>query len=625
MQARSKDFSSVEHSSQNIEPGLATGAVMDHQVIGSTVVDNRISGNRVFDDLYIQNPGRWLATIMVAYLIVASLFAFETPAWQAPDEPAHFNYIEHIAQGNGLPILQAGDYDQLYNDWIKNRGFPADVSVAPMRYESYQPPLYYLTAVPIYWLGHWINQSVGNTNAHADGLRLALRLYDLFLGGLSLLLLYWSIAVVFPTRPLISLGATAFAGLLPMHVAMLASINNDSLAELLVTATLLLLLRWMRLHIFGRIGNSETAVDGSQHRRERDLLLMLGFILGLGLLTKIYAYALLPVCLLIVGLIVWLQPAQAACSSPERRWIPTWASFGEGIRQTLTVLLPALLLGLPMWLRNAMLYGPFDLLGLSWHDQVVVGQPTTSGWIATNGWIAYWERAITLTFQSFWGVFGWLGVFMDERVYMALNIFSGVLFFGLLWTVARLITETPNIYNPNAEQMIGGTLLQRWALGTMVLVLAVVFGSYLLYNLKFVQHQGRYLFWGLLPISTFVALGWREVLRPLQGLITSIISGTLAVSLTIIAALGYGPNKWTLLSIGIFAALLLLQPLLLIGTAEDKIHSAPVPTLHIFLSRPWLQRLYAPLRTLVWATPFICLFVLNIVAVYWYILPQIGE
>ena len=51
-----------------------------------------------FDSLYIRRPRAWLAAILVAYLVSAVLYAWNTPAWQAPDEPAHYNYIAHIAE-----------------------------------------------------------------------------------------------------------------------------------------------------------------------------------------------------------------------------------------------------------------------------------------------------------------------------------------------------------------------------------------------------------------------------------------------------------------------------------------------------------------------------------------------
>ena len=130
----------------------------------------------------------------------------------------------------------------------------------------------------------------------------------------------------------------------------------------------------------------------------------------------------------------------------------------------------------------------------------------------------YGERAFHFTFRSFWGVFGWLGVFMDERVYTLLFVFSGVIFFGLLWALVRFICG-----RPEADM----DRFQFWVLGLLVMMVFAVFASYLWYNAKFVQHQGRYLFWGMLAISALVALGWREVMQPLQGKVTGFLLGCL--------------------------------------------------------------------------------------------------
>ena len=87
-----------------------------------------------------------LAAIVLAYLAIATLYALYTPRWQVPDEPAHYNYVRYIAETRSLPVLREGDYDQAYLDTIKAQRFPPDLSVDPIRYESYQPPLYYLLA-----------------------------------------------------------------------------------------------------------------------------------------------------------------------------------------------------------------------------------------------------------------------------------------------------------------------------------------------------------------------------------------------------------------------------------------------------------------------------------------------
>ncbi|MDP2727523.1 MAG: hypothetical protein Q8P59_08250, partial [Dehalococcoidia bacterium] len=92
-----------------------------------------------------------LALILLAYLSLGSAYAINTPLWQAPDEPAHFNYIRYLAQGKGFPILQMGDYNFDYMAQITAAHFPPQMSIDPIRYESHQPPLYYLLETPIYW------------------------------------------------------------------------------------------------------------------------------------------------------------------------------------------------------------------------------------------------------------------------------------------------------------------------------------------------------------------------------------------------------------------------------------------------------------------------------------------
>src|SRR5512141_941415 len=94
-----------------------------------------------------------LLVILIAYFAIGALYAIMTPQWQAPDEPAHYNYIKHIVEQRALPVLQAGDYDQAYNENFTRT--PQNVqhnSIDPLRYENYSPPLYYLLAVPFYAL-----------------------------------------------------------------------------------------------------------------------------------------------------------------------------------------------------------------------------------------------------------------------------------------------------------------------------------------------------------------------------------------------------------------------------------------------------------------------------------------
>src|SRR6202162_3997951 len=109
-----------------------------------------------------------LVLILIVYVWLGSLYAVHTPAWQVPDEPAHYNYIRAIVEQRALPVLQPGDYDQAYLERLKAELFPPDLPVTGIRYESWQPPLYYLLAAPIF--------------AATGGSLVAVRLFTLLLG-----------------------------------------------------------------------------------------------------------------------------------------------------------------------------------------------------------------------------------------------------------------------------------------------------------------------------------------------------------------------------------------------------------------------------------------------------------
>ena len=530
-----------------------------------------------FDGLYVRRPRRWLAAILLAFAITAAQYAVLTPRWQAADEPAHYNYVAYIAATGALPILRDGDYNKpMLDDLLKHTTISA-LPLVPVYYESYQPPLYYISAVPVFWA--------------TGGSLLALRLYTAFLALIALVVLYRCIEMVFPGKPLIPLGAAAFAALLPMHVAVAASVSNDVLAELLLLCAALALLSWMRDCYY--LGTAPPPAG-------RGKLLLLGVLLGLGLITKLYSFVFLPIAL---GALVWTHWWHAR----------TWRSVGAGVREALWVLLPAFVMAVPMWLRNGYLYGWTDLMGLHRHDQVVLGQPTTTWWIREYGVLAYFERAFDLTYRTFWGAFGWSGVMMSNRVYVATLIFTGVLFLGLLWSIVRLISGRPDA-DMDTYQVTVLTLFG-------VISLAV-FAAFVWYNLKFVQHQGRYFFWGMLAISAFVALAWREVFHPLQGTITGLMAGVLAVSLILSGIISGEQREWTIMIVTGLALLLLAQPLLLVGKLPARLLPMPAAAGRL-AHNDALLRLFGYLRFAAWALPFVCAFCLNLLVPWLYILPQL--
>jgi hypothetical protein len=96
----------------------------------------------------------------------------------------------------------------------------------------------------------------------------------------------------------------------------------------------------------------------------------------------------------------------------------------------------------------------------------------------------------------------------------------------------------------------------QWAAGSLMGLLGLLsLSSYIWYNLQFVQHQGRYLFTALVPISLVVALGWRETLSREHAWP---LAAVLLVGATVLKLLGLLPN-WPLLMLIVTAAALAVR------------------------------------------------------------------
>jgi 4-amino-4-deoxy-L-arabinose transferase-like glycosyltransferase len=331
-------------------------------------------------------PGidRRLGIVLAVYFGLGFLFAWQTPPWQAPDEPAHANYVRHLAEGRGLPELKPGDWDAAYLDRLKASRFPPGSDISPIRYEFHQPPLYYALLTPVYLA--------------TNGSLLALRLTSLAIGALGIVGVYLVGRLVFPAEPGVALGAAGIAATLPQHVAVLASVNNDALAGAVAAG----LLAWGLAGLAGKPSRS-WAVAG-------------GLLAGLALLTKTTVYPL-------VGLAVGLPLAAGH---------RTWGRGALGAAATVAGL--ALLVGGWWFGRNAAVYGGLDILGLGRHDQVVVGQPRTGP--LSPGLAASW---LLTAFRSFWLQLGWMGVPAEDWVYGLLAGVSAVAGLGLALTIPELV------------------------------------------------------------------------------------------------------------------------------------------------------------------------------------------
>jgi uncharacterized membrane protein len=416
-----------------------------------------------------------LGLMLIAYLIVAGLFAARTPPWQAPDEPAHYNYAAQVAENGCCPTIEQGDWDSAYLDQLKSSRFAPELlgNLDDVQYEDHQPPLYYLLQSLVYRL--------------TDGSLVAMRFFSA-LFGLGIIWSAYTVGMLLlPERPQVALGAAALVAFIPQQVAILASVNNDSLAGLIIGVTFVVALLYLR---------------GQDRLYRSPTLLVLGLLAGLGLLTKVSTLFLIPLVLAAIGLRWWREKKGVGNVSI--------ASLQPLLRPVMLFLVPALALGGIWWVRSISVYGFPDIFGLGQHNEVVADQARTGELIASIGFGAYLNTAIQTTFNSFWGQFGWMALPLPEWMYWPL---LGLLIAG----VSGLFIRQKHQPNTNDTE---ATAWRRDGWLIMALAAALAAAAYLYYNLEFLQLQGRYLFAGIIPFGLGIALGvdhWRRLLLGRYG------------------------------------------------------------------------------------------------------------
>ncbi len=134
--------------------------------------------------------------IFIPFLLLTFFYLFKDPIGQTPDEPAHLNYIKHLAIFGTLP-----DYN--------------------FSGVAHHPPFYYLVLTPMFLLFKNIY---------------ILRFFSIVFSLLNLLLIKKIVEVIIPpgkSKRDLSLGTTIFCSLIPMYNFMAIGVNNDSLACLL--------------------------------------------------------------------------------------------------------------------------------------------------------------------------------------------------------------------------------------------------------------------------------------------------------------------------------------------------------------------------------------------------------
>lgn len=421
---------------------------------------------------------RAFTAIVVAFAILTQAYSAFLPTYEGPDEYQHMAYILLVRQQGRLPHPEF-DFD------------------SPVRQESSQPPLYYVTAA-LYsfalpfdygnvssnppsnpWRGLGAPEDyMDNRNTYMmipgghimddtllNEIQIAswLRRFSLVYGVLTLITVYAGALTLWPTQRWLALGSVALFAFNPQMLQAFATITNDTAVILFGALTL------------------TTSLHLRRHPHSVKLALLGGLFAGLGMLAKAN------------GLILIVAPVMALLVG----WRQQKGTIGQLIRQGMIIGVAAFAAGGWWYLRSLILFG--DLDGSSTHIQMpwATNAPLTPAVIL--------ERLL-VTLRSGWADLSWGATYLPWIAYIIPVSLVGIGVFG--WLRRGIHSDAVMMLVTLAAAMAG--ILYWMTISTYV--------------------PGRLLLHVFPAVSWLVALGWERLSARLLPVTASGLVGTQALT-----------------------------------------------------------------------------------------------
>jgi hypothetical protein len=489
----------------------------------------------------VNHPGA--ALILLAFISLAVIYSLVTQPFEAGDESRHYAVVKYMADTGRLPVQAPGELQ------------------VHASHEVNQPPLYYaLAAALTFWIDtgdwndvFWYNPhtTIGNPlrpdnknitihppgegwpwRGHVLAVHL-IRFLSIAMAAVTVTTTYALALSLFKGQRWPAAGAMAITAFNPMFIFISASVNNDNAVIMFVTLALWVMVQLAR-------GQWLSPLQGAA---------LLGLLIGLGALSKLYALGLLPLAGLLFLWLAFNRPqktivptspqsatpalskGQAASVSNPQSLIPNPQSAcrmpQSAIRRfffwTLTTAAIACAVAGWFYLRNAVLYNG-DVLALQIMRDTA-GQRTAVPSLATL-------RAEFEGFRiAYWALFGGVNILADAWIYTVLDVVSLVAALGVIAFIVvsirpqrtPLATPTDNphaaIRMPqsrisNLQSPISNTRYTlrttHYALRTLAILLAwylIMMAGFIVWNLTQPAGQGRLLYPATAAISALGMLG----------------------------------------------------------------------------------------------------------------------
>jgi hypothetical protein len=363
-----------------------------------------------------------IALQLAAIVVVGGVTAVRFHIFASVDELPHVSYIQDIAEQGALPFLGktyvSWQMEAIEQDTYPDRSTvdPRHYGLAGYSYEAFQPPLYYLLAIPAFEIPSNYRDKV-----------IAVRLFDLLLLAAALAVLWPLARAVAGERRHAAYAAALAVILWPGVIVRVITVSN---AALELPLTLLYAL----------------AVWEATRRRDPRLLIAAAGVLGLCLLTA----------LTLVFLVALLAvPALALLRDRRDR--------GVLIALAAAMLLPLVLLA-PWMASNEVRYGALTATALAKTLQAPVVDPSGRGYGIGSvlAWLGRLDRAVLP--QEWWTQYGKPG----------LGLILRALPLGLLAAALGPSLRRPRLLRSPAAAILASPL----PLGVLTMIAIVLFADW---------------------------------------------------------------------------------------------------------------------------------------------------